>query len=121
MGKRIMIVDDEADNVETARVRLEANGYQVSATMGERTLQDVRGFKPDLILLDVMMPGMDGFAIIRELKRDPDLSKVPVIIFSGKSKEAMIELFGPEGIAGYISKPYDPKEMLAQVKQILAP
>ena len=119
MGKHIIIVDDEADIVETARVRLEANGYQVSTTMGEQSLDDIRGYKPDLILLDVNMPGMDGFAIIRELKRDPDLSKVPVIIFSGKPKAAMIELFGPEGIAGYISKPYDAKDMLAQIKGVL--
>ena len=87
--------------------------------MGEQSIEDIRQHKPDLILLDVMMPGLDGFAIIRELKRDSDLSKVPVIIFSGKPKAAMTELFGPEGIAGYISKPYDPKDMLTQVKQVL--
>ena len=119
MGKHIVIVDDEADIVETAKLRLEATGYQVSSTVGERSLQDLRRYKPDLILLDVAMPGMDGFAIIRELRRDPDLSKVPVIIFSGKPKNAMVELFGPEGIAGYISKPYNPKEMLAQIQQVL--
>ncbi len=119
MGKHIAIVDDEIDSAETARFRLEANGYQVSTTMGEQALEDLRQAKPDLILLDVMMPGMDGFAIIRELKRDPNLSKVPVIIFSGKPKEAMIELFGPEGIAGYIPKPFDPQDMLAQIKQVI--
>ncbi len=119
MGKHIVIVDDEVDIVETARTRLEASGYQVSTTMGERSLKDIREYKPDLILLDVMMPGMDGFAVIRELKRDPDLSKVPVIIFSGKPKEAMIELFGPEGIAGYVSKPYTASDLLTQIKQAL--
>ena len=120
MGKHILIADDELDVVETVRLRLEANGYQVSSTMGIHTIEDIRKCKPDLVLLDVIMPGMDGFAIIRELKRDPDLSKIPVIIFSAKPKTAMIELFGPEGIAGYISKPYDPKEMLDQIKKICA-
>ena len=119
MGKRIMIVDDEMDIVETVKMRLEANGYEVATSCGERSLTDIQSSKPDLILLDVMMPGLDGFAVIRELKRDPDLSKVPVIIFSGKPKAAMLELFGPEGIAGYIAKPYDPKDMMAQIKQIL--
>ena len=119
MKKRIMIVDDEIDIAETARIRLEASGYEVSTTVGENSLEDIGNYKPDLILLDVMMPDLDGFAIIRELKRDPDLSKVPVIIFSGKPKDALIELFGPEGIAGYISKPYDPKDMMAQIKQVL--
>lgn len=119
MGKRIMIIDDEADTVETARLRLEANGYEVSSTAGERSIPDAAAFKPDLILLDVMMPGMDGFAVIRELKRNSVTSKVPVVIFSGKPKAAMMELFGPEGIAGYVAKPYEPKDLLEQIKKVL--
>lgn len=119
MAKHILIADDEADVVETARLRLEANGYQVSATYGEKTVGDVRSLKPDLILLDVIMPGMDGFAIIRELKRDPVLSRIPVIIFSAKPKAAMIELFGPEGISGYIAKPYHAQELLDEIRRIL--
>ena len=119
MGKRIMIIDDEIDIVETVRLRLESSGYETSSSMGERGVQDAAAYKPDLILLDVMMPGMDGFAVIRELKRNSTTSKVPVIIFSGKPKAAMIELFGPEGIAGYVSKPYEPKELLGQIQKIL--
>ena len=119
MAQKIMIVDDEADIVETVRFRLEATGYEVATTMGEKTIEDVRVAKPDLILLDVIMPGMDGFAVIKELKRDPDLSQIPVIIFSAKPKSAMIELFGPEGISGYISKPYDPKELIAEIQTTL--
>ena len=115
-----MIVDDEIDIAETARIRLEASGYDVSTTVGENSLEDIRSYQPDLILLDVMMPETDGFAIMRKLKRDPDLSKVPVIIFSGKPKAALFELFGPEGIAGYIAKPYDPKDMLTQIKRVLS-
>ncbi|MBI4367915.1 MAG: response regulator [Candidatus Omnitrophica bacterium] len=119
MGKHIAIVDDEMDIAETAKLRLEANGYQVSITAGEKTIRDLLNIKPDLILLDVMMPGMDGFTVIRELKRKPELSSIPIIIFSGKPKETMIQLFGPEGIAGYISKPYQPEALLAQIKQVL--
>lgn len=119
MGKHIVIVDDEVDVVETVKLRLEANGYQVSSTVGKSAVQDLQKAKPDLVLLDVIMPGMDGFAIIREIKRDPDLSKVPVIIFSAKPKAVMMELFGPEGIAGYVSKPYDPKELLDQIQRAL--
>jgi CheY-like chemotaxis protein len=119
MSKHIIIADDEADVIETAQLRLEASGYKVSTTCGEHTVDDIRKQKPDLIILDVMMPGMDGFAIVRELKRDPELSKIPVLIFSGKPKTAMMELFGPEGIAGYISKPYDPPELLSEIKRII--
>lgn len=119
MGKHITIVDDDADVVQTAKLRLEANGYQVSSTNGKNVVQDLLRYKPDLVLLDIMMPDVDGFAMMRELKRDPDLSRVPIIIFSGKPKEAMAELFGPEGIAGYISKPYKPEDMLNQIKKVL--
>jgi DNA-binding response OmpR family regulator len=119
MGKHIMIADDEVDIVQTVRIRLEANGYQVTDTIGERTVKDVLAQKPDLLLLDIMMPGMDGFAVLRELKRYPELAGMPVIIFSAKPKSAMIELFGPEGISGYVSKPYDPQELLAEVKKVL--
>ena len=119
MPKHIMIADDEADVVQTVCIRLEANGYRVTDTMGGRTVKDVLDHKPDLLLLDVMMPGMDGFAVLRELKRYPEAVRLPVIIFSAKPKSAMIELFDPEGISGYISKPYDARELLAEIKRVL--
>jgi CheY-like chemotaxis protein len=119
MAKKILLVDDEEDVVTTAKIRLEAGGYEVGTSMGEATMEDARQFKPDVIILDIIMPGMDGFAVLRELKRDPELANIPVIIFSAKPKSAMIELFGPEGIAGYVSKPYDPKELIEQIRSIV--
>ena len=120
MGKHILIADDEEGVIETFRLRLEANGYQVSTTMGARTVEDVKKLRPDLLLLDVMMPEMDGFAVIREMKRDPDISRIPVVIFSAKPKATLMELFSPEGIAGYLSKPYEPKEMLGLLSNVLS-
>ena len=117
--KHIMIVDDEPDVIETARIRLEANGFKVSSSVGLEAVPDILKAKPDLIILDVMMPGADGFAIIRQLKRDPFLAKIPVIVFSAKSKEAMLDLFGPEGVSGYLTKPCLADEMLNQVKKVL--
>ncbi len=119
MAKHVMIVDDEKDLIETLKIRLEANGYQVSATEGARSISDIRSTKPDLILLDIMMPAMDGFAVMRELKRDHDLNKIPVIVVSAKPKSTMIELFGPEGISGYISKPFEAKELLQMIQKVL--
>jgi len=119
MAKKILIADDDADSYETARIRLEAQGYSVTGTMGEATIKDARDQKPDLLLLDVMMPGMDGYSVMRELKRDPDTASIPVVILSGKPKEAMMELFGPEGVSGYITKPYDPKEFISQVQALI--
>lgn len=115
-----MIVDDEQDVIETLKIRLEASGYQVSSTMGARSVADIAKAKPDLILLDIMMPEMDGFAVMRVLKRDHHLCQIPVIIFSAKPKDTIIELFGPEGIAGYISKPYEPKELFETIQRALA-
>ncbi|MBI4357880.1 MAG: response regulator [Candidatus Omnitrophica bacterium] len=121
MAKHITIVDDEVDLVETVKLRLEGNGFQVSTTMGDQAVKDISGFKPDLILLDVIMPGMDGIAILKELKRDANLSKIPVILFTAKPKASLIEFLGPEWASGYVSKPYDPKEMLDQIQKVLGP
>ena len=119
MGNHIIIVDDEQDVVDTLKIRLEANGYKVSSTMGARSMKDITSSRPDLILLDIMMPDMDGFAVMRELKRDSELSKIPVIVLSAKPKQTMIELFGPEGISGYISKPFDSKQLLDEIEKAL--
>lgn len=119
MPKRVMIVDDEPGICETLTVRLQANGYQVSSSMGAKSIPDIRTFRPDIILLDIMMPEMDGYAVIKELKRDHDLCNTPVIILSAKPKDAIIELFAPEGIVGYISKPFDSKNLLAMIKKAL--
>ena len=119
MAKQIMIVDDEQDLIETLKIRFQANGYDVTSSVGSRSIADIKANKPDLILLDIMMPDVDGFAVMRELKRDHDLSKIPVVVVSAKPKSTMIELFGPEGISGYISKPFEAKELLQLVNQIL--
>ena len=117
MGKHILIIDDDQELADTVKIRLEQNRYAVSTLAeGSKAVEEVRRVKPDLILLDIMLPGVDGFSLIRELKRDPELTSIPVLIFSGRPKAAMMELFGPEGIAGYIAKPYDPKDLLHQVK-----
>ena len=119
MAKHIMIVDDEEDVVSTLKIRLEANGYQVSSSYGARSIGDIEAAKPDLILLDIMMPEMDGFAVMRELKRKHELSQIPVIVLSAKPKQTMIGLFNPEGIAGYISKPFEAKELLDLISKTL--
>ena len=119
MPKHIAIVDDDSDGVTATKTRLEAAGYRVSSTCGSGSTQDLIRFQPDLVLLDVSMPELDGFAILREIKRNADLATIPVIIFSGKPKETIIDLFGPEGISGFISKPYEPAELLRTIQSAL--
>src|SRR5689334_8415412 len=79
--KRILVVDDHEDNVEVLRARLEARGYEVEgATNGQEALDTVQRWCPDLILLDVMMPDMDGLEVVRRLKADRNLPFIPVIM-----------------------------------------
>src|SRR6185503_15934422 len=83
---RILAVDDTPENLEILRVRLEANGYEVAtAADGEEALAAARKLAPDLILLDVMMPKRDGISVVRELKADPVLRTIPVVLVTAKS------------------------------------
>lgn len=83
---RILAVDDTPENLEILRLRLEANGYEVmTAADGEEGLAKVREFKPDLILLDIMMPKLDGISVVRTLKQDASLRSIPVILVTAKA------------------------------------
>ena len=83
---RILVVDDNPANVEILQMRLEAQGYEIkTATDGEEALTAVREHKPDLILLDVMMPKLDGIEVCRRLRADPALPFVPIILVTAKS------------------------------------
>lgn len=83
---RILAVDDTPENLEILRLRLEANGYEVmTAADGEEGLVKVREFKPDLILLDIMMPKLDGISVVRTLKQDASLRSIPVILVTAKA------------------------------------
>ncbi|MDP3241246.1 MAG: response regulator, partial [Reyranella sp.] len=78
---RILVVDDVADNVEILRMRLESLGYEVAVAMdGEQALQAVKADLPDLVLLDIMMPKIDGLEVVRRIKSDPTLPFIPVVL-----------------------------------------
>ena len=99
-----MIADDEVDVVQTVRIRLEANGYAVSDTMGERTVKDVLAHKPDLLLLDVMMPGMDGLETLQQIKKK--WPQTVVIMITALKDEIRINKAKKFGAANYIVKPF---------------
>jgi two-component system, cell cycle response regulator len=116
----VLIVDDHEDNVELLRARLESRGYRTdSATDGEEALRRVSETIPDLILLDVMMPKMDGFEVVRRLKSDDSLPFIPVIIQTAlDSTEYLVE--GLEaGADDYIAKPINFAELEARMKSLL--
>ena len=122
---RILLVDDDVDFVESMKTILGSKPYEVIvACEGEEGLRMAREEKPDLILLDVIMPVKDGFTAAEELKKDPQLSKIPVLMLTGfatKGQETSIPV--SRGFAleteDYLDKPISPKELLATVDKHL--
>ena len=116
--KKILVIDDDAFMVAALEARLEANGYSVvSASDGEEGLQKAEDERPDLIVLDVVMPTMDGYTFIRELRKNSIIKQIPVIVLSGKDK--LKDLFELEGINDFLLKPYQASDLLKKIEELL--
>jgi two-component system phosphate regulon response regulator PhoB len=119
-GKRILVVEDERDIVELLRYNLTKNGYQVTAALtGEEAVRLARQSPPDLILLDLMLPGMDGLDVCRLLKGDPQTAGIPIIMTTAKGEEADIVTGLEMGAHDYICKPFSPRVLIARVRVCL--
>ena len=120
--KKIMLVEDEHDIQEVARLSLEAIGsFNVKVCgSGKEALSQAPEFSPDLILLDVMMPGMDGLTTLKMLRQDPNsnISKIPVIFMTAKAQTNEMKNYISSGAIGAISKPFDPMQLPMQIKEI---
>jgi len=120
--KRILIVEDEVNMQELLKFRLQENGYEVAvAGEGFVALTKVRTFRPHLIILDLMLPKMDGYTICRLLKFNDGYKGIPVLILSARSSEDDISRGMAMGADGYMTKPYEPAELLAKIKELLNP
>jgi DNA-binding response OmpR family regulator len=118
--KTILVVDDEKDLVDFVRLRLETNNYAVvAAADGEEALGAVEKNNPDLIILDILLPKLDGFKVCEKLKKDPRFSKIPIIMLTAKGQEKDILLAKQMGADAYISKPFDAQLLLYDVKKLL--
>ena len=121
LNKKILFVDDEDDIREVVQIRLESNGYQVvTAASGDEALNKVASEHPDLMILDVMMPGMDGLAVLKKLRKEETATKLPVILLTAKRKKMIGDLFELEGIQGFIEKPFESTVLLDMIKKALA-
>jgi phosphate regulon transcriptional regulator PhoB len=117
---RVLIVEDEPDLVEVLSYNLRQEGFDVdSVGRGDAALERVRKHPPDLLLLDLMLPGMDGLEVVRVLKRDPATARVPVVMLTAKGEE-VDRIVGFElGADDYIPKPFSPREVVLRVKAVL--
>lgn len=121
MNKRkILLVEDEKDLVETVTLRLEANGYEViSAYDGFQGLEKAKRERPDLIILDLMLPKMDGYKVCGLLKADTRYNKIPVIMFTARAQESDRKMGKEVGAEVYITKPFEPQVLLEKIRQLL--
>ena len=114
MAKKILLIDDDEATLKLLKPFLVSKGYSVETAMdGLEGLEKVRSWKPDLVVLDVIMPRMDGYGFVREIKKDPKLRAVPVVVLT--AREMMRDVFVQEGIKDYVIKPYDPEELLRMI------
>jgi two-component system cell cycle response regulator DivK len=120
MSKRILLVEDQADNRKIIRDMLRGTDYEITeAENGEEALTAIANQRPDLILMDIQLPVMDGYTATRQIKADPALRSIPIIAvtsyaLSGEDKKARAA-----GCDDYVPKPYSPRQLLAKIRQYM--
>jgi len=116
----VLVIEDEPDIVEVIQYNLEREGHRVIACRdGEQGLSRIRTENPDLVILDLMLPGMDGVEVCRQVKADPVTRNIPVIMLTAKSEESDVVLGLGLGAEDYIAKPFSPRELVARVQVVL--
>lgn len=117
---RILIVDDSPTETHVLKTMVEGNGHStILASNGEEAIQMCRAEKPDLVLMDVVMPGMNGFQATRTLHRDPDTSGTPIIMVTSKNQETDKEWARRQGAVDYVVKPVREAELIAKIRTVL--
>ena len=116
----ILVIEDDADIRELIEYNLGRDGYRVQSTAdGEEGLDKARAKAPDLVVLDLMLPGIDGVELCRQLKRDPVTRNIPIVMVTAKSEETDVVLGLGVGADDYITKPFSPRTLLARVEAVL--
>ena len=118
--KRVLIIEDDKDIIELVRYNLANEGFEVgSANDGSSGLAQLRKSPPDLLLLDLMLPKMPGLEICKEVRRDPALSRLPILMLTARGEEADRVVGLEMGADDYVTKPFSPRELVARVKALL--
>ena len=122
MKARILLIEDNPQNRYLARFLLEQRGHEVvQAETGPQGLELAAQVRPDLILLDIQLPGMDGYTVAQTLKSDPDLSSIPIVAVTSYAMSGDRERCLAAGAEGYIEKPISPESFVAEVERFLRP
>jgi DNA-binding response OmpR family regulator len=120
MAKKILVVDDEKDMLFMLRFRLEAEGYAIiTAEDGIEAYSKIIEEKPDLVLLDILLPGIDGLQLCRKLKDNQDTVRIPVIMLTASNVQEVGRKCSEAGADGYLKKPFDSLDLLSKVKFLL--
>jgi len=118
--KKILLVDDEKDLVETLTFRLKANNYEViPAYDGQDAFDKAKNEKPDIIILDLMLPKMDGYKVCGLLKADARYKDIPIVMFTARAQDSDRKTGEEVGADAYITKPFEPQVLLGKIKELL--
>ncbi len=116
---KILVIDDDQDMVNLIESRLLSEGFDVkTATDGEEGLLLLESYSPNVLVLDIKMPKMDGYTLVRKMHRNENLVKIPVIIMTGY--DAMADIFKMEGICDYLVKPFSPEDLIKRIRIYLS-
>ncbi len=119
MARKILVVDDERHIVRLVQVNLERAGYEVAVAYdGIEALEMLAQERPDMLILDVMMPRMDGFEVLKKLQADDATKDIPIIMLTAKAQDADIFKGWSSGVSSYLTKPFNPRELLTFVERI---
>ena len=120
MAKKILVIDDDAQLVSLIQIRLEANGYEViTAYDGQEALEKIRGWMPDLIILDLMLPKLPGEEVCREVRKDEKTKNIPIIMLTGKTSDTDRVVGRVIGADCYMPKPFEVGVFLEKVKKLI--
>jgi two-component system phosphate regulon response regulator PhoB len=118
--ERILVVDDEEDLLELIHYNLSKEGYQVQCvSTGEMAIREVKAQLPDLVLLDLLLPAVDGLGVCKALKSDPQTRHIPIMMVTAKTEEADVVSGLELGADDYITKPFSPRVLLARIRAVL--
>jgi two-component system response regulator VicR len=118
---KVLCIDDDAEMIELISLILEQHGYEVvGMTNGSRGIELALRSMPDVILLDLMMPDMDGWAVVRQLRQDPSLARIPVVVVTAKARSLDRTMgLSVVGVDDYVTKPFGPQELVSCVEGVL--